>query len=164
MTIPSDQTGSSRLTCCGGRSYSRLGMVWAYSLPYMGSHSRLPGFTWCCQFSWLWCRAYLGHQACTGFSCLWCYLSVSLVSGSWLASIKVYLSAVHSLHINNGFPDPLVNRLHLQPLIYGIKCVQGSPIPSHLPITMELMRVLQKAFDFNNTDRIMLLVACCVGF
>ena len=80
------------------------------------------------------------------------------------ASIKVYLSAVRSLHIDNGFSDPLVNCLQLQRLLRCIKRVQGSPTPSRLPITMELMRVLQKALDLNNADHVMLWAACCVGF
>ena len=33
------------------------------------------------------------------------------------SSIKVYLSAVRSLHIDNGLPDPLVNCLQLQRLL-----------------------------------------------
>ena len=52
----------------------------------------------------------------------------------------------------------------LQWLLRGIKRVQGSSIASHLPITMELMRVLQKALDLNNADHVMLWAACCVGF
>ena len=42
------------------------------------------------------------------------------------SSIKVYLSAVRSLHIDNGLLDPLVNPLQLQRLLRGIKRVQGS--------------------------------------
>ena len=42
------------------------------------------------------------------------------------SSIKVYLSAVWSLHIANGLPDPLVNCLQLQHLLRGIKRVQGT--------------------------------------
>ena len=42
------------------------------------------------------------------------------------SSIKVYLSAVRSLPIDNGLPDPLVNCLQLQHLFRDIKRVQGS--------------------------------------
>ena len=55
-------------------------------------------------------------------------------------SIKVYLSAVRSLHIDNGLPDPLVNCLQLQRLLQGIKRVQGSSPPSRLPITVDLLQ------------------------
>ena len=53
-------------------------------------------------------------------------------------------------------------RDRLQRLLRGIKRVQ--PIPSRLPITMDLMRVLQKGLDLNNADHIMLWEAYCVGF
>ena len=37
------------------------------------------------------------------------------------SSIKVYLSAVRSLHIDHGLPDPLVNCRRSQHLLQGIK-------------------------------------------
>ena len=40
------------------------------------------------------------------------------------SSIKVYLSAVCSLHIDHGLPDPLVNCLRSQHLLRGIKRVR----------------------------------------
>ena len=41
------------------------------------------------------------------------------------SSIKVYISAVRSLYIDQGFPDPLLRCLRLQRLLRGIKSVQG---------------------------------------
>lgn len=43
--------------------------------------------------------------------------------------IKVYLSAVHSLHTDYGYPDSLSNCLQLQQLLRGIKQHQGSNLP-----------------------------------
>ena len=48
-------------------------------------------------------------------------------------SIKVYLSAVRSLHIEQGFPDPLINCLRLQRVMRGIKRSQGSPAARVFP-------------------------------
>lgn len=79
-------------------------------------------------------------------------------------SIKVYLSAVRSLHIDYGLPDPLTNCLQLQCLLRGIKCHQGSNLPQHQPVTADLMSVLHQSLDFNNPDNVMLLAACCLGF
>ena len=45
------------------------------------------------------------------------------------SSIKVYLSAVRSLHIDYDYPDPLSNCLQLQRLLRGIKRHQGSNLP-----------------------------------
>ena len=42
------------------------------------------------------------------------------------SSIKVHLSAVRSIHIDNGLSDPHVNCLQLQLLLRGIEHVQGS--------------------------------------
>ena len=36
--------------------------------------------------------------------------------------VKVYLSAVRSLHIDYGYPDPLSTCLHLQRLLNAVKC------------------------------------------
>ena len=80
------------------------------------------------------------------------------------SSIKVYLSAVRSLHIDNGLPDPLVNCLQLQRLLRGIKRVQGSATPKRLPITIDILQVIQRSLDLTSRDHIMLWAACCLGF
>ena len=79
-------------------------------------------------------------------------------------SIKVYLSGVRSLHIDNGLPDPLVNCLQLQRLLRGIKCVQGSSPSKHLPITIDLLKVIQRSLDLNSRNHVMFWAACCIGF
>ena len=58
----------------------------------------------------------------------------------------MYLSAVRSLHIDNGLPDPLFNCLQLQRELKGIKRVQGASPTKRLPITIDVMRVLQRFF------------------
>ena len=58
------------------------------------------------------------------------------------SSIKVYFSAVRSLHIDCGLSDPLVNCLRLQHLLGGIKRVQGPASPSRLPITVDLLQAI----------------------
>ena len=70
------------------------------------------------------------------------------------ASIKVYLSAVRSLHIDHGLSDPFVNCLHLQRLLRGIKRVY---LRDHL-------RAIQHHLDFSMRDHAMLWAACCLGF
>lgn len=80
------------------------------------------------------------------------------------SSIKIYLSAVRSLHTENGLPDPLVDWVHLQSLLRGIKQVKGSSSPACLPVTIELMRVILQAMDLSIQDNLMLWAACCLGF
>ena len=80
------------------------------------------------------------------------------------SSIKVYLSAVRSLHIDYGYPDPLSNCLQLQRLLRGIKRHQGSNLPQRQPVTADLMGVLHQSLDLSNPDNVMLWAACCLGF
>ena len=80
------------------------------------------------------------------------------------SSIKVYLSAVRSLHIDNGLADPLINCLQLQWLLREIKRVQGSPTPKRLPITIDVLQVIKRSLDLSSQDHIMLWAACCLGF
>ena len=79
-------------------------------------------------------------------------------------SIKVYLSGVRSLHIDNGLPDPLVNCLQLQRLLRGIKRVQGSSPSKRLPIIIDLLKVIQRSLDLNPRNHVMFWAACCIGF
>ncbi|XP_068738045.1 uncharacterized protein [Montipora capricornis] len=80
------------------------------------------------------------------------------------SSIKVYLSAVRSLHIDHGLPDPLVNCLRLQRLLRGIKRVQGPVSPRRLPITVDHLKVIQCSLDLSTRDHVMLWAACCLAF
>ena len=80
------------------------------------------------------------------------------------SSIKVYLSAIRSLHIDQGFPDPLVNCLQLQHLIQGIKRHQGSSLTQRQPVTADLTQIIQRSLDTHSSEHIMLWAACCLGF
>ena len=80
------------------------------------------------------------------------------------SSIKVHLSAVCSLYINHGLPDPLVNCLCLQRQLRGIKQVQCPASLRHLPITVDLLQAIQCCLDLSTRDHLMLWTACCLGF
>lgn len=79
-------------------------------------------------------------------------------------SIKVYLSGIRSLHIDEGYPDPLADCLQLQRLLRGIKRCQGSNLVKRCPITSELMRVIYNSLDMSEYNHVMLWAACCLGF
>ena len=51
------------------------------------------------------------------------------------ATIKVYLSAVRALHIEQSFSDPLVDCLRLQRVARGIKRFVGEARSMRLPVT-----------------------------
>ena len=79
------------------------------------------------------------------------------------SSIKVYLSAVRTLHIEQGFPDPLLNCLRLQRVLRGVKRSQGSPAARRLPITDSLLLVIHRALDLTNFDHCAFWAACMLG-
>ena len=80
------------------------------------------------------------------------------------SSIKVYLSAVRSLHIEQGFPDPLLNCLRLQRVLRGVKRSQGSPAGQRLPITDSLLLVIHRALDLKIFDYCAFWAACLLGY
>jgi len=79
------------------------------------------------------------------------------------SSIKVYLSGVRALHIEQGFPEPLMNCLRLQRVVRGIKRCQGSP-SLRLPITDDLMLVIWRSLDLRLPDHCMFWAACSLGY
>ena len=80
------------------------------------------------------------------------------------SSIKVYLSAVRSLHIEEGLPDPLIRCLQMQRVLRGIRRHQGLNQLKRQPITSDLMLIIHHSLDFSTHNHVMLWAACCVGF
>ena len=80
------------------------------------------------------------------------------------SSIKVYLSAVCSLQIEQGFPDPLLNYLRLQQVLRGVKRSQGSPAAQRLTITNSLLLVIHRALDLKIFDYCTFWAACMLGY
>ena len=78
--------------------------------------------------------------------------------------IKVYLSAVQALHVDQGFPDPLQNCLRLQRVIGGIKRSQGSLSSNRLPIIASLMLVIWRPLDMPIPDHCMFWATCTLGY
>ena len=80
------------------------------------------------------------------------------------STIKVYLSAVRSLHIEQGFPDPLLNCLRLQRVLRGVKRSQGSPAALLLAITDSLLLVIHRALDLMTFDHCAFWAAYMLGY
>ena len=90
-----------------------------------------------------------------------CLFATFLAGSLQHSSIKVYLSGVRALHIEQGFADPLHNCLRLQRVIRG---TQGSPSSSCLPITDDLMLVIWKSLNLQLPDHCMFWAACTLGY
>ena len=76
------------------------------------------------------------------------------------ATIKVYLSAVCALHIEQGFSDPLLNCLRSQRVLRGIKRSRGDSRATRHPVTDSTLLIVFKSLDLNIPDHTMFWAAC----
>ena len=74
-----------------------------------------------------------------------------------------YLSAVRSLHIDHGQPDPL-SIVFSCLLVRGIKRAHGSSPTKRLALTTAILRVIQGSFDQGFWDHFMLWATSCLCF
>ena len=106
------------------------------------------------------------HQS--GSPCLtdkWtlCLFATFLANTVQHSTIKVYLSAVRSLHIEQGFADPLVDCLRLQQVPKGIKITQGDTSLLRLPVTDDMM-VIFRSLDLSLPDHCIFWAACNLAY
>lgn len=80
------------------------------------------------------------------------------------STIKVYLAGVRSLHLEQGFKNPLENCLRLEQVIRGIKRKQGMTTRPRLPITADIMRRIHDILDLSNYSDALFWAASCTGF
>ena len=80
------------------------------------------------------------------------------------SKIKIYLSAVHSLHIEQGYADPLVDCLWLQRVLREIKRTQGDTTSLHLPVTDDIMMAIFRASDLSLPDHCIFWAACNLAY
>lgn len=80
------------------------------------------------------------------------------------SSIKVYLSGVRSLHIEQGYNNPLENCFCLERVLRGIKRCQGTGTRQRLPITISILRKLYQILNFNDYTDALFWAACLTGF
>lgn len=93
-----------------------------------------------------------------------CLFATFLASSVQHSTIKVYLSAVRALHVEQGFSDPLVDCLRLQRVLRGIKRTQGDSSSLRLPITDDIMMVIFRALDLTQPDHCMFWAACNLAY
>ena len=80
------------------------------------------------------------------------------------SSIKVYLAGIRSLHIENGFPNPLTECLRLERVLRDIKRSQGVSTRERLPVTFTVLTRLRAVINLDCYDDILFWAACCTGF
>ena len=93
-----------------------------------------------------------------------CLFATFLANTVQHSTIKVYLSAVRSLHIEQGFADPLVDCLRLQRVLRGIKRTQGDTSSLCLLVTDDIMMVIFRALDLSLPDHCMFWAASNLAY
>ena len=88
----------------------------------------------------------------------------SLSSTCQASSIRVYLSAVRSLHIQNGAEDPLLGCLRIPLVLKGLRRGQPSNRPSKIPITPFVLCAIKAYLNLEEFNDCMLWAACCTAF
>ena len=81
------------------------------------------------------------------------------------SSMKVYLSAIRSFHLINGFKDPLLDAPRIPMAIRGlrrVKSITGRPPKS--PITALVLHTLKPQLDISKYNDVMFWAACCLAF
>ena len=112
----------------------------------------------------------IGHVSSSGSQCPgseWtlCLFARFLADSLRPSSIKVYISAVWSLHVDQGFPNPLENCLQLQRVVRGIKRSQGFlPANPCLPISSNIFCIIYAALDLNSFDDHVFWAACLLAY
>lgn len=80
------------------------------------------------------------------------------------SSMRVYLSAVRALHIQVGFPDPLVGCSRIPLVIRGLRRSKSGSCNPKVPITLLVLYAIRSQLNLASHDDIMLWAACCVAF
>ena len=87
------------------------------------------------------------------------------LSKSCIAStIRVYLSAVRSLHIQEGFQDPLTGCLRIRLVLKGLRRIKSSSREPKMPITPLILHFIRGHLDLRKFEDSMLWAACCSAF
>ena len=84
------------------------------------------------------------------------FLFATHLSSSLPSSIKIYLSAVYSMHMDQSLPDHLLGCLGLQRVIYGNKQTQRLTSFTRSPITLNRMLIIHRSLYFDVQDQVML--------
>ena len=93
-----------------------------------------------------------------------CLFATFLAKTVQRSTVKIYLSVARSLHIEQGFADPLVDYLRLQRVLRGIKRTQGDTSSLRLPVTDDIMMVIFRSSDLSLPDHCMFRAACTFAY
>ena len=108
-------------------------------------------FRWLCQFKW-----FFNEQTLLRFCS-------HLADHFHHCSIKVYLSAIRSLHIDQGYPIPWWTASNFSALSGALSATKAQ-LSHNASQWHPTMRIIQHPLDTHNSEHVMLWAACCLGF
>lgn len=93
--------------------------------------------------------------------CMW---AASLAARVKWRTVRSYLYAVRSLHIEGGHGDPIEGRLRLARMLAGVHRLEGDRTrTTRLPVTTELVAIARTLHDTNNHDERCVMAACAAA-
>ena len=100
---------------------------------------------------------------CPASEWILCLFATYLANSLQHSFIKVYLSAVRSLHVYHGFPGPLEHCIQLQRVVRGIKHSQDA-LPSKPTICDNILCMIYSAPDLNSFDDVIFWAVCLLAY
>ena len=80
------------------------------------------------------------------------------------SSVRQYLNAVRLMHLEAGFPNPLLSNWYLASILKGLKRLKGDSTRQKLPITCHILQGILRVLDLSCPFDITFWAACLVGF
>ena len=88
----------------------------------------------------------------------------SLSESCQASTIRVYLSAIRSLHVNCGLSDPLIGCLRIPLVVKGLRRIKSQKSPPKLPITPLILHYILGQLNLENFNDVMFWAVCCTAF
>ena len=80
------------------------------------------------------------------------------------SSVRQYLNAVRLMHLEAGYPNPLVNNWYITSIIKGLRRHKGDSTHQKLPITTDILFRILSILDFKRPFDLTFWAVCLVGF
>jgi len=90
------------------------------------------------------------------------FVAQLFVKGLKASSVRVYMSSIRSLHVQNGFVEGVTNTDRVKLAIRAIEINQAPPVQK-LPITLTILQKVHVIIDHSNYSSILIWCAMCVA-
>lgn len=87
-----------------------------------------------------------------------------LASRLCFSSVRQYLNVVRLIHLEAGYPNPLLNSWYLSSILKGLRRHKGDSTKQKLPITTNVLLGILTVLDFSRPFDLTFWAACLVAF